>query len=104
MTRELKPQMTFISGEMARLTEKEACLSAGIMDTYYDEIYSLKDGVFRSEGYGIWSVHYDTNDNEKREYHWNDTPVMEGEYMAARDSCFDFSRSVSPYDETMDFL
>ena len=83
--------------------EGSICNFSGIMDTYYDEIFSLKDGVFYPEGYGIWSVHYDTNENETREYHWNDTPVTEEEYMAARDACFDFSRSVSPYDETMDY-
>lgn len=83
--------------------EGSICNSTGRMDTYYDEVFSLKDGVFHSEGYGIWSVHYDENENETREYHWNDAPVTEEEYMAARDSCFDFSRSVTPYDETMDY-
>jgi hypothetical protein len=83
--------------------EGSICNSTGRMDMYYDEVFSLKDGIFHLEGSGIWSVHYDENENETREYHWNDAPVTEEEYMAARDSCFDFSRSVSPYDETMDY-
>ena len=96
----------FMSGEYGvNYIEHEGsiCNSTGRMDTYYDEVFSLKDGDFHAEGSGIWSVHYDENENETREYHWNDAPVTEEEYMAARDSCFDFSRSVTPYDETMDY-
>ena len=96
----------FMSGEYGvNYIEHEGsiCNSTGRMDTYYDEVFSLKDGDFHAEGSGIWSVHYDENENETREYHWSDAPVTEEEYMAARDSCFDFSRSVTPYDETMDY-
>lgn len=77
------------------------------MDGYYDDIYTIQDGMFVwvcGGSYGAEDnahVQLDASGMPIYQYFWNETQVAsEEEYTDLLNQAFDTERAVSPYDNT----
>lgn len=81
--------------------------SGGHMDGYYDDIYTMQDGMFvrlYSGTYGAENnanVQLDASGMPIYQYFWNGTQVSsEEEYMNLLNQVFNTEQAISPYDNT----
>lgn len=79
--------------------------AGGHMDSYYDDIYCIKDGEFvllYSGQYGAAEnddVQFDSDGNPVYNYTWNGTEVSsESEYLSLLNEVYDTKQEVNPYD------
>lgn len=79
------------------------CNSEGLMDNYYDIIYSLIDGKLTQIVAGYWGEldgsghHFDKDGNLVYQYSWDGNSVTEDEYKKYLNSVFDMSKSTDGY-------
>lgn len=79
--------------------------SGGRMDTYYDVVYSIENGVFSIVGSGDYgavdnsNVQYDETGYPIYDYYWNGNKLTnENEYVKLLSEIFDRSQAITPYD------
>lgn len=81
--------------------ENLLCNSEGLMDYYYDIVYSLADGKLTQIAAGDWGEldgtghQFDKEGNLIYKYRWEDTFVKEDEYKKRLNSVFDMSKAIS---------
>jgi hypothetical protein len=83
--------------------ENLLCNSDGLMDNYYDIVYSLIDGKLTQIAVGYWGEldgtghHFDEDGNIIYQYSWNDASVTAEEYNNNLNSVFDKSKATEGY-------
>lgn len=83
--------------------ENLLCNSGGLMDNYYDLVYSIIDGELTLVGRGSYGAQDNTNvqvDEEGNfvyQYIWNDVEMSKEEYEKELGSIFDTAKSKSGY-------
>jgi hypothetical protein len=83
--------------------ENLLCNSEGLMDYYYDIVYSIIDGHLTQIAAGYWGElddtghHFDKDGELIYEYSWNDVKVTRNEYKHNLNSVFDMSKATEGY-------
>lgn len=83
--------------------ENLLCNSDGLMDSYYDIVYSIKDGKLTQIAAGNWGEldgtghHFDKDGALIYQYSWNDVTVTKDEYSNNLNSVFDMSKATDGY-------
>lgn len=81
--------------------ENLLCNSEGLMDTYYDLVYSIVDGEMTLIAAGYYgaednsNVQFDAEGNPVYQYEWNGVEMSKEEYEDELFSVYDTSRAVS---------
>lgn len=79
--------------------EKQNLLYAwGGYESFYDNIYTIKDGAFSCVANGKEEKQYDENGMPFFEYFWNEQSVSEEEYQNLLAQAFDKEKAISTYD------
>lgn len=82
--------------------------AGGHMDSYYDIIYSIRNGEFvelEKGEYGIMGnaeLQFDEDGTPIYNYYWNEAEVSQEEYQQDLSAVFDPLRATSPYDNSYD--
>jgi len=86
--------------------QNQFAISTGRMDVYHDEIYRIQNGKFARLYKGNFgakdnsNVQYDAAGDPIYQYFWDNKEVSQKEYESAKESVFDYSKSVSPNDNS----
>lgn len=84
--------------------ENLLCNSGGLMDSYYDLVYSIIEGKLTLTAKGNYgaednsNIQIDAEGNIVYQYMWNDVKMSRDEYKKMLDSVYDTSKSRSGYD------
>ena len=76
------------------------------MDSYYDRVYSYKNGKVELIGDGSYGaednsdLQLDENGNPIYVYYWNNKKVSAKKYQSELDKIYNRSNSKSPYDDS----
>ena len=79
------------------------CNSDGLMDCYYDLVYSIQDGKMTRIGAGYYgakdngNVQFDKNGDPIYEYKWNNTKMSKADYQKKLNAVYDTSKAVFGY-------